>query len=177
MQRVLARASYRRTLGAPKSSLQGLSAWRLNPSDSLESRRSVYTWRVPIPLTKIVATIGPVSEQFEPMQEVCVNGTVSSYCHLPSLSESLRVMLLLLTKRQGYTPLTYNCGCSMICLTINSDSYELASISESHRRQRGHTPQPSPSSICMPTLVSDCLLIHTHTQPLPHISHVHANVA
>eukprot|EP00903_Cladosiphon_okamuranus_P007582 g7355.t1 len=34
------------------------------------SRRSVYTWRVPIPLTKIVATIGPASEQFEPLQKV-----------------------------------------------------------------------------------------------------------
>ncbi|CAN0422178.1 unnamed protein product, partial [Hapterophycus canaliculatus] len=70
MQRVVARASCRRTLGSRKTNLQGLAAWRLDSADALESRRSVYTWRVPIPLTKIVATIGPVSEQFEPLQEV-----------------------------------------------------------------------------------------------------------
>lgn len=92
MQRLVARASCRGGLGATKANVQG-AAWRslskvgttggsrptsmraavTGNSSALtgESRRSVYTWRVPIPLTKIVATIGPASEQFEPLQKVC----------------------------------------------------------------------------------------------------------
>lgn len=89
MQRLVSRASCRGGLGATKTSVQG-AAWRSlsivdatggsptsmrvtdNRSSVLTgtSRRSVYTWRVPIPLTKIVATIGPASEKFEPLQKV-----------------------------------------------------------------------------------------------------------
>ncbi|CAM9980675.1 unnamed protein product, partial [Pylaiella littoralis] len=84
MQRLIARTSSRGGFRASKSSTQSLAAsWRsfsiLDSSSTRRvcgggsttaNRRSVYTWSVPIPLTKIVATIGPVSEQFEPLQKV-----------------------------------------------------------------------------------------------------------
>lgn len=104
MQRLIARASSRGGLGASQASAPKQSiaaAWRSlsrvhNNNDNntrsvsggggseAASRRSVYTWSVPIPLTKIVATIGPVSEQFEPLQKVGVGG-----CNLGSVLLSM----------------------------------------------------------------------------------------
>lgn len=84
MQRLIARTSSRGGFRASKASTQSLAAsWRsfsivdssstrrvCGGGSTTANRRSVYTWSVPIPLTKIVATIGPVSEQFEPLQKV-----------------------------------------------------------------------------------------------------------
>ena len=76
MQRLIARGSCRGGLGSAKASVPG-AAWRSSPKTDTtgvrlgdSASRTVYTWKVPIPLTKIVATIGPVSEQFEPLQKV-----------------------------------------------------------------------------------------------------------
>ncbi|CAM9587014.1 unnamed protein product [Ectocarpus sp. 4 AP-2014] len=78
MQTLIARAC-RGKLAASKTRLLVGEAWRSSPNAPASaagnttcwrSIRGVYTWRVPIPLTKIVATIGPASEQLEPMQKV-----------------------------------------------------------------------------------------------------------
>eukprot|EP00904_Undaria_pinnatifida_P004251 jgi/Undpi1/13827/HiC_scaffold_9.g03478.m1 len=74
MHQILSRGSYRCAVRA----LNGGAAATGTQSKVLASlaklsvggRRSVYTWKVTPTLTKIVATIGPVSEDFEPLQQV-----------------------------------------------------------------------------------------------------------
>nr|AIT69988.1 pyruvate kinase [Desmarestia viridis] len=83
MQRLIARATCRDALGirqalrastggATASATPGPQLSCLDQGSSLRhsARRSVYTWKTTPPLTKIVATIGPVSEEFEPLQKV-----------------------------------------------------------------------------------------------------------
>lgn len=80
MHHILSRASYRSAVRATSTALNGGAA-SVNQSKapanllqlgklSVGGRRSVYTWRTTPTLTKIVATIGPVSEDFEPLQQV-----------------------------------------------------------------------------------------------------------
>nr|AIT70004.1 pyruvate kinase [Saccharina japonica]AIW62933.1 pyruvate kinase [Saccharina japonica] len=80
MHHILSRASYRSAVRATTTTLNGGAASG-NRSKALPSllqlgklsvggRRSVYSWRRTPTLTKIVATIGPVSEDFEPLQQV-----------------------------------------------------------------------------------------------------------
>lgn len=48
----------------------GLRLARDHGRQTSGARRSVYTWKSTPPLTKIVATIGPVSEDFPTLQKV-----------------------------------------------------------------------------------------------------------
>nr|AIT69996.1 pyruvate kinase [Dictyopteris undulata] len=85
MQRIIYQASSRvttivRQAKAPTSYLTILSKGLAAPKDATlvpvrgrplpNARRSVYTWNSSPPLTKIVATIGPVSEDFPTLQKV-----------------------------------------------------------------------------------------------------------
>ncbi|CAN0520181.1 unnamed protein product, partial [Scytosiphon promiscuus] len=81
MHHILSRASYRSAVRATTTALNGGAASGNRSKAPLPSllqlgklsvggRRSVYSWRTTPTLTKIVATIGPVSEDFEPLQQV-----------------------------------------------------------------------------------------------------------
>lgn len=91
MHHILSRASYRSAVRATTTTLNGGAASG-NRSKALPSllqlgklsvggRRSVYSWRRTPTLTKIVATIGPVSEDFEPLQQVLLELVLVCWLH------------------------------------------------------------------------------------------------
>ena len=91
MHHILSRGSFRCAVRATTTALNGGAASR-NQSKPLSllqlgklsvgGRRSVYTWKTTPTLTKIVATIGPVSEDFEPLQQVLLKVVFLLHCGL-----------------------------------------------------------------------------------------------